>query len=862
MEVKVKFNDINVKEEKEKTLVKILMLKGEKGEKGDGDFNVIEDVKVNGTSLPVSGKSVNIEIPTNNSAFNNDSGYLVENDMQMVETSDIQNGSQITDGTGYGRLNKIYGNTLQNGTPTPDNPVDIDVVTGDVEITISNSDNTSSQNYLLSLGDIELCKIGNYQDYIYYEDGKWYIYKNIKKLILNGSENWYIYNNNLYLDSVTDYKRQNNIPFCSHYKGIAMTFGTITPSVENENTIRFGNNTNLSNRLFIIDTDFSNVTSFKNWLSQNNVIVYYILSTPQEIEITNEILINQLEQTLNLYKNETNFTISASNAVPSLNITYSITNRDFYSKDEADSKLNIKVKELKNNEDNISKEIEDMKNTLKFHSVANSSATYVVEFENGKNLLIDTGMSSQWNDIKIAIDNLGITKFDYLILTHFHTDHIGNIQNFIDNYDFSECICWVQMKPDFINHSEEISETKNNYDSVITLLTNNGLNPIVPENDSYFEIDENTKLHFLNTDETIAEDYYNYITEYRTEKVNFNSFSLVTEIMHLEHNIIATGDIEYATEKGITPFIHKANLITTPHHGVNIDAYYGFYDTVMPEYSINSYVSDNDEWVHFWYKSFMYLQEKGCKMVTAAWTTPVNGLFTFISNYKDFYTTVKGEKKYVPTHSRARLLTSIHDLINPTQIKRADLTINDVFNNMNYGDEAYVYWWESYNEVFPTLYSELQALFPQFTNSWSLRLKKGDSYYKRIEVSYQNNLTLSCENYLNNITWPARSGHGLIPDITGQENLINALKDLPIGDYIVSRYIHDGDVLEPSGYVLNISIMGKWIANDEVAMNCSIHGVLRHTGAETRDTARVVDGYINTTNTPQIIWYRFNNYSG
>lgn len=41
MEVKVKFNDINVKEEKEKTLVKILMLKGEKGDTVSAEWGTI-----------------------------------------------------------------------------------------------------------------------------------------------------------------------------------------------------------------------------------------------------------------------------------------------------------------------------------------------------------------------------------------------------------------------------------------------------------------------------------------------------------------------------------------------------------------------------------------------------------------------------------------------------------------------------------------------------------------------------------------------------------------------------------------------------------------------------------------------------
>lgn len=51
MEVKVKFNDINVKEEKEKTLVKILMLKGEKGDSVSAEWGTITGNINNQTDL-------------------------------------------------------------------------------------------------------------------------------------------------------------------------------------------------------------------------------------------------------------------------------------------------------------------------------------------------------------------------------------------------------------------------------------------------------------------------------------------------------------------------------------------------------------------------------------------------------------------------------------------------------------------------------------------------------------------------------------------------------------------------------------------------------------------------------------------
>ena len=61
---------------------------------------------------------------------------------------------------------KLFGNTSQESDPTPDYPKDIHVVKGNNTITISNSDNTQTQNYAVNIGTTELCKIGDYADEI------------------------------------------------------------------------------------------------------------------------------------------------------------------------------------------------------------------------------------------------------------------------------------------------------------------------------------------------------------------------------------------------------------------------------------------------------------------------------------------------------------------------------------------------------------------------------------------------------------------------------------------------------------------------------------------------------------------------
>ena len=79
MNIKVDFDNIVVKEDKNDFNVKVLMLKGEKGEQGDGEPNVIETVQVNGTALPVTNKTVNVQVPTVDSAISSSSTNPVQN---------------------------------------------------------------------------------------------------------------------------------------------------------------------------------------------------------------------------------------------------------------------------------------------------------------------------------------------------------------------------------------------------------------------------------------------------------------------------------------------------------------------------------------------------------------------------------------------------------------------------------------------------------------------------------------------------------------------------------------------------------------------------------------------------------------
>lgn len=95
MNIKVDFDNIVVKEDKNDFNVKVLMLKGEKGDAGEGENNVIEKVQVNGTDLPVTNKTVNVEVPTVDSTLSSSSTNPVQNKVIYGALSDKADASEL-----------------------------------------------------------------------------------------------------------------------------------------------------------------------------------------------------------------------------------------------------------------------------------------------------------------------------------------------------------------------------------------------------------------------------------------------------------------------------------------------------------------------------------------------------------------------------------------------------------------------------------------------------------------------------------------------------------------------------------------------------------------------------------------------
>ena len=77
---------------------------------------------------------------------------------------------------------------------------------------------------------------------------------------------------------------------------------------------------------------------------------------------------------------------------------------------------------------------------LKIHFLNTIWSDAIVLESNGKYCMVDTGSSFYYPMVEKHLKDLGVEKLEFIILTHFHTDHYGNLKNIINDFsNLSDC---------------------------------------------------------------------------------------------------------------------------------------------------------------------------------------------------------------------------------------------------------------------------------------------------------------------------------------------------------------------------------------------------------------------------------------
>ena len=243
-------------------------------------------------------------------------------DSVMADSSSIiryklGNESEKIDWTNYdGELNVVPTNSIKSISFTTDSTGQVSIMfscngatnTGYVRYshiqleqndTATNFVVTQSSEYPINLGNYELNSIVNYKDYFKKENGKWYKVEKIKSIIADGTNylckymfpngTFFIYSN-AEKNTLRDALKNSGLSLFSNYL-ISKTYTAVFDNGEigaiyNVGTGEIGVNIGIS----------SNKEDINTWLSTHNMIVKYILQTPNKIEITDTTLITQLDE--------------------------------------------------------------------------------------------------------------------------------------------------------------------------------------------------------------------------------------------------------------------------------------------------------------------------------------------------------------------------------------------------------------------------------------------------------------------------------------------------------------------------------------------------------------------------------------
>ena len=182
-----------------------------------------------------------------------------------------------------------------------------------------------------------------------------------------------------------------------------------------------------------------------------------------------------------------------------------------------------------------------------------------IQLPNNQTMLIDAGEAYKSDNVINYLNNLGITKIDYVIGTHPHTDHIGGLEKVINTFDIGSI------------YMPRAGSTSKTYEDLLTTISSKGLKVKTAKSGVVVLDEDNLKLEFIAPNS----DSYSEL----------NNYSAVLKLTYLDNTFLFMGDAETLSEDEITNEI-KADVIKVGHHGSDSSSSIEFVKKVSPEYAI------------------------------------------------------------------------------------------------------------------------------------------------------------------------------------------------------------------------------------------------------------------------------------
>ena len=245
--------------------------------------------------------------------------------------------------------------------------------------------------------------------------------------------------------------------------------------------------------------------------------------------------------------------------------------------DEIDSSIFKANNEIASMKDNIARlnrySSIHMMSALSLQTNQNESDDFnIIRTIDNKIAIIDCGEKNTFNFYKSKLDKLGITKINWLLFTHQHSDHCGNYDSIIRTYR-PEKIYLRTVNFDKLPQIEVQYGTKALHQGIIQLATELNIPVVELLNNQIIELSSQENIKVLYNSEDRWDDY--------------NYLSCAFLYSNQERKVLFAGDLQHGSaDTNIISQLPVLDVLKVAHHGIGSIVEMPIIKSTKPIYSI------------------------------------------------------------------------------------------------------------------------------------------------------------------------------------------------------------------------------------------------------------------------------------
>lgn len=188
---------------------------------------------------------------------------------------------------------------------------------------------------------------------------------------------------------------------------------------------------------------------------------------------------------------------------------------------------------------------------------------------NNKNLLIDSGPKDANEDLLTYLASIGLSKLDYIVATHPHEDHIGNMYSVINKYDVGKF------------YAPKVEHTTSSFEKMVESLVNKDLKiNIIKAGTDTIDLGPGTKVTVFSPIKNTYD--------------NLNNYSPIIKVEYGNNSFLFTGDSEKDIELEVSKNDNlKSDVLKLGHHGSLTSTSPTFLNIVDPSIAVISLGANN-----------------------------------------------------------------------------------------------------------------------------------------------------------------------------------------------------------------------------------------------------------------------------